>query len=157
VRGHLHEARITVLNGGAVTPRRLNSHIDYSAVPSPLGAADRSFATPTGLAVTANGATLYVAAFGSSAVGVIPTTSLEGGTWVPSVGDRIMVTGGGPSGLVLDEPRNRLYVLTRFDDGISVLDTATRAEVAHVALHDPEPASVIAGRPMLYDARLSSS
>src|SRR5205823_14344924 len=29
VRGHLHEARITVLDGTQVIPRRLNKHIDY--------------------------------------------------------------------------------------------------------------------------------
>ena len=31
-------------------------------------------------------------------------------------------TGGGPSGLILDEARNRLYVMTRFDNTISVID-----------------------------------
>ena len=31
VRGHLHEARITVLDGATVLPRHLNKHIDYSA------------------------------------------------------------------------------------------------------------------------------
>src|SRR6185436_17193660 len=34
VRGHLHEARVTILNGATVTPRHLNKHIDYGVVPS---------------------------------------------------------------------------------------------------------------------------
>src|SRR5690606_20269704 len=29
VQGHLHEARITVIDGSTVTPRHLNKHIDY--------------------------------------------------------------------------------------------------------------------------------
>src|SRR5581483_9618217 len=38
VRGHLAEARITVLGpGSTVTPRHLNKHIDYGVVPSPAG------------------------------------------------------------------------------------------------------------------------
>jgi hypothetical protein len=58
---------------------------------------------------------------------------------------------------VLDEARSQLYVLTRFDNAISVVSTATGAELLHTALHNPEPASVVAGRPFLYDTTLSSS
>jgi cytochrome c peroxidase len=49
------------------------------------------------------------------------------------------------------------YVMTRFDNGISTLDTSTRKEIAHITLHNPEPEHVIEGRQFLYDARLSSS
>jgi hypothetical protein len=48
-------------------------------------------------------------------------------------------------------------VLTRFDNAISVVDTATKAEVAHLPMFNPEPPSVVQGRPFLYDARNSSS
>jgi hypothetical protein len=64
VQGHLHEARITVLDGATVLPRHLNKHIDYDVVPSPAGVADASLAIPLGMAVSSDGATLYVAAFG---------------------------------------------------------------------------------------------
>jgi YVTN family beta-propeller protein len=165
VRGHLHEARITVLQGvdpptfptQSVTPRHLNKHIDYSVVPSPVGVSDKSFAIPNAIALSSNGATLYVAAFGSSQVGVFPTGSLEDGSFVPTASNHINVTGGGPSGLVLDEGRGRLYVMTRFDNGISVVDTATQMQVAHVAVHNPEPAIVTNGRHILYDAVFTSS
>jgi YVTN family beta-propeller protein len=157
VRGHLQEARITVLDGLGVHPRHLNKHIDYAVVPSPVGVKERSLALPLGMAITADGTTLYVAAFGSSAVGVYDTGELEADTFVPAVADHIPVSGGGPSGLVLDETRHRLYVLTRFDDAVSVIDTQTRDEIAHIPLFDPEPTSVVVGRPVLYDARLTSS
>ena len=157
VRGHLHEARITVLSGATVTPRHLNKHIDYGVVPSPPGTAANSLAIPTAVAVDGAGATLYVAAFGSSKVGVFSTAQLENDTFVPSASDHIPVQGGGPSGLVLNQAASRLYVFTRFDNAVSVIDTATRAEIGHLGLHNPEPPSVVSGRPFLYDATLTSS
>src|SRR5262245_28014015 len=36
VRGHLHEARVTVLDGSSVLPRHLNKHLVYSQVATPL-------------------------------------------------------------------------------------------------------------------------
>src|SRR6185295_16891876 len=157
VRGHLHEARVTVIDVITVAPRHLNKHINYGVVPSPAGVKEDSLATPLGMAVTSNGATLYVAAFGSSVVGVFATSQLENDTFTPSAASHIAVTGGGPSGLVLNEAKSRLYVATRFDDSISVINTTTATEIAHLSLHNPEPAGVVAGRPILYDARLTSS
>ena len=157
VRGHLHEARITVLDGTNVLPRHLNKHLDYNVVPTPASDKAKSFATPTAMAVTANGQTLYVAAFGSSQVGVFTTAQIEADTFVPTATNHIAVSGGGPSGLVLDEAHGRLYVFTRFDDSISVINTSTAAEIAHLPVFNPEPASVKNGRPVLYDAVLTSS
>jgi DNA-binding beta-propeller fold protein YncE len=157
VRGHLAESRITVLAGGTATPQHLNKHINYAVVPSPAGVEDSSLATPVGMAITSDGNTLYVAAFGSAKVGVYDTTALELGTFTPETIPHIPVTGGGPTGLVLDEPRDRLYVFTRFDNAISVIDTVGESEVQHVTVHNPEPASVVVGRPFLYDALGTSS
>src|SRR5262245_22185633 len=125
VRGHLHEARITVIDGANVLPRHLNPHIDYDVVPSLPGVKEKSLATPVGMAITSDGATLYVAAFGSSVVGIFDTAQLENDTFTPSAASHIPVTGGGPSCLVLNEDAGRLYVFTRFDNAISVIDTTT--------------------------------
>ena len=159
VQGDLAQARITVLTGPNVLPRHLNKHIDYAIRPAPAGVKDHSLATPVGMAVTPDGSTLYVAAFGSSRIGVFDTTALANDTFDPTVAsaEYLDVSGGGPSGLVLDAPRDRLYVLTRFDNAVSVVDLATGAEPQHVSLHNPEPAGVVAGRPFLYDAALTSS
>jgi len=157
VRGHLHEARITVLDGTDVIPRHLNTHIKYDVVPSPASTLARSLAIPTGIAVSGDGKTLYVAALGSNKIGVYNTAQLEAGTFTPGAPRQITVPGGGPTGLVLDEAVNRLYVLTRFDNAISVINPKTRIEKQHVRLHNPEPSSVVAGRPFLYDATLTSS
>ncbi len=157
VRGHLHESRITVLDGATVTPRHLNKHIDYGTVPSPAGTAERSVAIPTGMAVSSDGATLYLAAFGSQKVAIFDTAALENDTFTPDAADHVPLSQGGPSGLVLDEARGRLYVLTRFGNGISIVDTATKTETSNVLLHNPEPVAVFGGRPMLYDAFFTSS
>jgi DNA-binding beta-propeller fold protein YncE len=159
LRGHLHESRITVLSSAGVAPRHLNKHIDYSVccAPAPNAVNEKSLAQPVGMAVTGDGKKLYVAAYGSSRIGVYDTAALENNTFVPSVNNQIVVSGGGPTGLVLDEARGRAYVLTRFDNSISVVRTSTRQEIAHVPMYSPEPANVVAGRRFLYDARLSSS
>ncbi len=159
VVGNLHRARISVItpSNGSVQPRHLNKHINYATVPAPAGIKENSLATPTGLAISGDGATLYVAAFGSSKVGIFDTLTLENDSFVPDAANHITVTGGGPGGLVLNEARNQLYVLTRFDNSISVIDTITKTETRHYNLHNPEPQSVIDGRPFLYDAIATSS
>jgi len=161
VQGHLAESNITVLSGGTTKMIHLNNQISYHTLPAPNGVAQESLATPTGLAVSADGTMLYVAAFGSSKVGVFNITDLESTTFSSATdsANYISVTGGGPSGLVLDSARNRLYVSTRFDDSISVvnLTSTSGSEVQHVALHNPEPQSVVQGRPFLYDALHFSS
>jgi hypothetical protein len=111
------------------------------------------------MAISGDGATLYVAAFGSSKIGVFDTTALETDTFDPTTASAnyIKVSGGGPSGVVLDETHQRMYVLTRFDNSISVIDLTTQNEIAHIGMFNPEPINVVNGRRFLYDARISSS
>jgi DNA-binding beta-propeller fold protein YncE len=160
IRGHLHESRITVLgSGGSVTPRHLNKHINYAACCDPIPNAenDKSLALPQQMAVTSDGRTLYVATLGSSKIGVFDTTALENNTFTPNTADQIQVSGGGLTGLVLQEDKNRLYTLTRFNNSIAIIDTVSGTEIGHVRMYNPEPPSVVAGRPILYDTSFSSS
>lgn len=160
VRGKIAFSRITVLDAaGNVTPRHLNKHIDYSTccAPIPNDENARSVAFPIGMEITANGKTLYVAAVGSSEVAVYNTTELETDTFTPSLANQIPVTGGGPTGLALDEANRRLYVLTRFDNAIKIIDTQTKQQVGATTMFNPEPAHVVKGRRFLYDASFSSS
>ena len=156
VRGNLHRARITVLDGTLVKPRNLNKHIDYTTKGAP-GDKSRTLAQPVEMAVTADGQTLYVAAYGSSKIGVFSTSELESDTFVPDAASQIPLGGGGPTGLVLDEPRQRLYALSRFTNTVSVVDTASKTELSSVALYDREPASVFNGRVFGNDAFFSSA
>ena len=161
VQGHFAENRITVLKPGpqTVTPRHLNRHIDFNTCCAPLPNLENehSLALPQGMAITENGQTLYVAAQGSDKIGVFNTNALEQNTFTPGNTGRIHVSGGGPTGVVLDEQRQRVYALTRFDNGISIIDTQSRTEIAHLPMFNPEPASVTTGRRFLYDAARTSS
>ncbi|HYD49050.1 MAG TPA: hypothetical protein VEB21_11910, partial [Terriglobales bacterium] len=165
VQGHLHEARVTIIDSScsAVEPQHLNPHIDYDARPIDPQLKERTLSQPTGIAVSADGSTAYVAALGSSKVGIFDTDELEDGTFEPDASNHIALAHGGPTGLVLDETRKRMYVMTRFDNGISTVgidpsDIASyKVEIHHRSLHNPEPDEVVAGRPFLYDAYLSSN
>jgi DNA-binding beta-propeller fold protein YncE len=162
VQGHLAEARITVLGSAqgapSVSPRRLNKHIDYTQLASSPNfnpdAKNHSLSMPVDMAVTSDGKKLYVAAFGSSKVGVFDTGSIEDDSFDPvaASANYIAVSGGGVSGVVLDEPRGLLYVMTRFDDSVKVIDLNANQEVGAIAMPNPEPSSITDGRPMLYDA-----
>lgn len=157
VRGHFVENRITVLDGSSVLPRHLNKHINYA---SSLGSVEEnaaSLALPLGMAVSADGATLYMAAFGSQKIGVFSTSALANNSFTPSAGNQIELPGGGPSGVVLDETRHRLYTLTRFDNAVVAINLDDKSVAARIALSNPEPTEIINGRRFLYDARLSSS
>jgi DNA-binding beta-propeller fold protein YncE len=163
LQGKIALARVTVISNNTVSPRHLNKHIDYSKlVTNPAfdpTTKNHSLATPLEMAVTKDGRTLYVTAYGSSRIGVFNTAELEADTFNPRTASAnyITVSGGGPSGVVLDEARGNMYVMTRFDNAVKVVNLASRAEVAKVALNNPEPANIIAGRPMLYDAQRSSA
>lgn len=159
VIGNLHRSQMTAVNvgTGVVTPRHLNKHIPYGTHPVPAGIKEASLATPLGAALSADGTQLYVAGFGSQAIGVYDADALLDDSFDPLAGSQINLSGGGPTGLVLDESRGRLYVLTRFDNTLSVIDLVSASESARYALPNPEPQSVVDGRPFLYDARLTSS
>lgn len=159
VTGHMVDNRITVLDEQGSHPRELNKHIDRSnccaELPNPE--AELSVSQPLGMAISSDGEVLYTAVIGNDKVALYYTAELEEDAFYPDAADQITVTGGGPTGLVLDEHNDRLYVMTRFDNGISIIDTNTLEEVDHFALHNPEPASLVAGRRFLYDAANSSA
>ncbi len=157
VRGNLAQSRITILDPGtgAVSPRHLNKHIPYGTVPVPAGVKDKSLATPLGMDFSADGNTIYVAGFGSGRIGVYDVAGLEADTFTVAASDHIAVGGGGPSSVLL--ANGRLYVTTRFDNSLRVIDPGTKTELQRIPLANPEPNNVIDGRRFLYDANLTSS
>ncbi|MEP6859114.1 MAG: hypothetical protein ABJE66_00740 [Deltaproteobacteria bacterium] len=157
VRGHITDSRITVVDpaSGTVTARDLNPHVDFNAEGSPAEKA-LSVAFPQDLAFTADGSKLYVVAQGSQKLAIYNTRDIDAGTITPALANQVTLSGGGPTGVVLDEHSSRAYVLTRFNNSISIVNTTTKAEVGAVAMFNPEPASVTTGRKYLYDANLTS-
>ena len=144
LRGNFIRNRITRLSEESVTSIPLNPHIDYTFPEGSRAERDLSLAFPTDLIWSAAAESLYVAASSSRMVGVLSRDGV--------VTDRIRV-GGGPSGLALDEERQRLYCLNRFDHTISVIDLGQHQEIHRFPLgYSPEPREVREGRPTLYSA-----
>ena len=173
VQGHVSETRITILNpaGPSQDVQHLNQHINYDALHTDAGAnhaainaqAAHSLATPMQPTISSDGETIYVPAFGSSKIGVFTRTELEDPAFEANFdpttqsADYLATVGGGPSGVALDETNNRLYVMTRFNNSVEMIDLNTQATWAVHALHNPEPDSLVDGRPILYDANLTSA
>jgi YVTN family beta-propeller protein len=156
VQGHIAESRITVVNGTTPTPVHLNPHVSYAVPTGPPSEVAQSLAFPTDMVFSSNGATLFVAAFGSGKVAAFDAAALQAGTPTRATVD----VGGGPSGLALDETRNQLFVMSRFDHTIGIVSNAsspTRALTATVPLgFDPSPKLAKEGRRFLYDAAATS-
>jgi DNA-binding beta-propeller fold protein YncE len=162
VVGNITDSRISVVDpiANTVTSNNLNSHLTHSQGTASTGSGDAtlSLAFPEGLAVTGDGKSLYVIAQGSAKLAIYDTGSLEAGSSPqPTQAGQVLLSGGGPTGLALDEQAGLAFVLTRFDDGISIVDTGARKEIGHVQMFSPEPASVTAGRQYLYNATLTSA
>ena len=147
---------------GNISLHDLNPGIDYGQLPNPSALA-ASLAQPTSIVFSQDGARLWVAAFGSDRVAEL---SGADGSIVrridvrPSMADSRQMRG--PRGLVLHPTRDRLYVMNKLSDTISVIDTAATATApllaeTAVASHDPMPPLVRQGRGYLFDARLSGN
>ncbi|MFO0972861.1 MAG: hypothetical protein U1A27_05400 [Phycisphaerae bacterium] len=109
---------------------------------------DLSIGLVRGVAWNAAGTSAYVAGMGSN--NVVRTNNT--GTRLATIN-----VGQGPSGLAFDGPRNRLYVLNRFDATLSIINAATDAEILpRVPFFDPTPAVIKNGRPLFYDTHLTS-
>jgi len=175
VQGRLSESRITVIDPGSasVAPKHLNQHIDYGQLHTDAGAnhavidaqIPHSLATPLQIAVadTPGDQKVYVAAFGSAKIGVFDASDLEDPAFATNFDPTAasagyIATGGGPGGLALSDANDRLFVLTRFDQAVSVyaVGGAGHSLLQRMKLPTPEPASVIEGRRFLYDAAATS-
>jgi YVTN family beta-propeller protein len=155
LRGHFIDTRLTMVEpaGGGRTHFDLNPHVDFGVSPGPANEIEASVATPGDVEFTSDGSRCYVASFGSAKVAVVDPSD-------GSVDARIAV-GGGPSGLALAEALGRLYVVNRFDNTISIVDTVLGVEVGRMGIagpgaYDPSPDAVRNGRRLLYDATASS-
>ncbi len=140
LRGRAVENRVTIAIPGGAVVRTLELAPPYT---------DRPLAQPVALAFFdgPHESLAYVAALGSSAVGVIDAkTGAYRGT---------IDTGPLPSGLAVDAERSRLYVFCRGDLTLRAYDVADEHRPIgpiRTLSYDPEPVAVRAGRTHLYEA-----
>jgi DNA-binding beta-propeller fold protein YncE len=141
-------ARVASTGSSAVVD--LNPHLDYSTHSVAQSERDQSIGDPRAIVWRSDGARGYVSGMGSNNVVVIDSDGSRAGL-APAI-----EVGEGPTGLALDEARGRLYVLTKFESAISVVDLASEREVERVPFHDASPAAIRLGRKHLYDTHANS-
>ncbi|WP_205519516.1 hypothetical protein [Pyxidicoccus caerfyrddinensis] len=132
---------------GARAVHDLNPHLDYSKPTVPQAVRNLSVGDPRGVTWDSSGARAYVTGMGSNNVVAMG----PGGSRLAQVS-----VGEGPTGIVFDADRERLYVLNRFGASLSVLSTDRLREVSRVPFFDPSPAAIKAGRKHLYDTHKTS-
>ncbi len=134
----------------------------------PIDELDRYFAIPFGVAIMADRSKLFVSASGSDSVTVIDVPALlkftrsthhsfanDLSASANYVTTRIPV-GRNPRGIVLSPDSKRLYVASRMDDGIDVIDTAADKVVASIDLGGPKKTTALRrGEQLFYSARFA--
>ncbi len=128
----------------------LNGHLDYASSTVPPAERAKTLSDPRGIVWNGDGTRAFVTGMGTNNVVVLDETGARVGQQ-PAID-----VGEGPTGIVLDEPRQRLYVLNKFEATLSVIDLVLEAEIARVPFFDPTPAPIRVGRKHLYDARETS-
>jgi DNA-binding beta-propeller fold protein YncE len=133
----------------AKTIHDLNPHLDYTSGSIPLEQRTKSMGEPRGIVWNGAGTRGYITGMGSQNLIVIDSN-----------GERLrsdpIDVGEGPTGMALDDPRGRLYVLNRFSSSLTVLDTSSFAVLSTVAFFDPTPEFIKVGRRLFYDTRRTS-
>jgi YVTN family beta-propeller protein len=143
VRGHVTESRVALVPpAGPTTVVGLNPHINYTVPTGPPSERDSSLAIPTGVAWSPDGQRVYVSAMGSDRLGVVSAS----GALLARV-----ATVAGPTGVVVDGPRSRLYVLGRFHNQLQTLSTGSLQSLAVTSIgFDPTPDDIVNGRKFFY-------
>ena len=163
VRSHAVDNRISRINitSGMVTPFDLNSNINYSVLPN-LPALTNALAQPTAIVFEPGGTYFYVAAFGSDRVAKVDPNGnvlvrIDIGSEVGSIADPRNKRG--PRGLALNAAAQRLYVLNRIANTLSIVDTAANVVLKEIPVgsYDPTPPAIRNGRGFLYDSKLSGN
>lgn len=145
VKVHMASFTGSGLNGTTITD--LNPHLDYTS--PTVSSSDRqlSIGDPRGIAWRSNSQHAFITGMGSNNVVVVDGS-----------GNRVdnIEVGQGPTGIVIKDSANLGFVMNKFSGSISVVDLNSRTEISEVTFDDPTPASIKAGRPILYDTHLTS-
>ncbi|MCI0539207.1 MAG: hypothetical protein L0Z50_28705 [Verrucomicrobiales bacterium] len=127
----------------------LNPHLSYATSSVPMAEREKSIADTRAIVWSSDGARAYVTGMGSDNLVILDSA---GGRIQPEA----LKLEEGAHGLVLDEPRQRIYVLNRFASSISVVDLAQGAVITNVPLFDPTPEAIKKGRRHFYNTHLTS-
>lgn len=146
----------TNLNGRAVETRAayvdptagesvadLNPHVNYGVTPGPPSEADSAIGIPNAVAWAPDGSRAYVTSLTSDRLGVLSPSG-------PTIVARVPVVAG-PTGVLADGARGRVYVLGRHRNQLQTLDAASLGPLAVTGLgFDPTPDAIVHGRRFFY-------
>src|SRR5207247_2472774 len=120
--------------------------IDYSVSPGPGADHDSAIGIPTGIAFSADGSRAYVTSLADDKLAVLDPNGAAGSTVLARV-----PTVAGPTGVVVDDARGRLYVVGRFRNQLQTLSTADFSQIALTGIgFDPTPDAMVSGRRFFY-------
>ncbi len=137
---------------GVSTLRKLNPHIDFDTSPGTQAEHDSALGIPTAVAFSSAGNRAYVAAFANNRIGVLNPAGGAASTILGRV-----PCAPGPSGIVVDDPNNRLFVVGRFHNELQVLSSSDFRSISRQWIgFDPTPDPIVNGRKFMYGGFTSS-
>jgi YVTN family beta-propeller protein len=132
---------------GARSRLDLNPQVDREQRTLPQATRDLGLGDPRGIAFEAEGGRAWITGMGSDNVVVLEPSGQRAGAYD---------VGHGPTGVVVDDERDRVFVLNKFGASVSVIDRSEGREAARVAFHDTTPEIVNRGRRHLYGTHETS-
>jgi YVTN family beta-propeller protein len=153
LRGHFTEQRLAIVPSRTTARAEvgLNPHINYSVSPGPQSERDSSIGIPTGVCWSPDGQRVFVTSLATDKIAVLSVVPAAPPN-PPTVTMRARVsTVAGPTGVIADPLRPRLYVLGRFHNQLQTLSTANFSSVALSSIgFDPTPDAIVNGRKFFY-------
>ncbi len=162
VQGHVVDNQLSIVDPGAgnsVTRLDLNTHINRASDPATNLAERMASVSQPGMMVwNSTGSTGYLTAIGSRKVFRVSGACLTGSCifGASRAAPDVVETGEGPTGVVLHEDHDRLYVLNRISHSLAVVQASTLTLLETIPLHDPSSEDTRLGRRFLYDGIDSS-
>lgn len=141
---HLTAAQVAQHGGGSTA---------YQDGSVPQTERDKSIGDPRAIEWNAAGTRGFIAGQGSNNLVVIDAAGAR-----TSIGFTVEL-GEGPTGIVVDDVRQQVYTMNRFDGSISVVDISTAkaaGETARIPFFDPTPDAIKTGRVHLYGTHENS-
>lgn len=127
----------------------LNPHLTYETSSIPPQERFDSIGDPRGIVWNSEGDRGYVTGMGSNNLIVIDADGNR-------VEELPIPLPEGPTGLVLDEAHDRLYVLSKFAAEVTTVNLQSTTPAQSVALYDPTPEPIKTGRKHLYNTQKNS-
>ncbi|HEY6167669.1 MAG TPA: hypothetical protein VI454_06490 [Verrucomicrobiae bacterium] len=164
VRGRFYTNRLTRIAVATGTMTYTNLEPVISTNLPNLTAKSNALAQPTSIVFDPSGSHLWLAAFGTDRIAKVDPNGtvlarIEVGSPAAAGAGADPRNKRGPRGLALHAAANRLYVLNRLANSLTVVDTTANSVVRElpVGSFDPTPAVIRQGRGFLYDAKLSGA